>query len=153
MKAIANVLSENQVLKGLSPKSLDILSVCAGNVTFQENQLIFKPGEEADCFYILRSGEVGLVVPYEHGAIEVQKLHKADILGWSWMLPPYTWVMQARALSRVDAVKVDAKRLRTLFETDKEFEREVLKCLMPVVIQRLNALQFQLVDVYKAKAE
>ncbi len=153
MKAIATVLSECQVLKGMSPESLEILSECSGNVSFPEDQMIFAPGQEADCFYILRSGEVVLVVPWEHGAIDVQKLYKGDILGWSWMLPPFKWVMQARALTRVEAVKVDAKRLRGIFGTHPDFERELLKRLMPVVIQRLNALQFQLVDVYKAKAE
>jgi CRP/FNR family transcriptional regulator, cyclic AMP receptor protein len=153
MKAIATILTECRALQGLPKESLEILSDCAGNISFAEDQSIFAPGEEADCFYILRSGEVALVVPYEHGAIEVQKLYKGDILGWSWMLPPYKWVMRARALTRVEAVRVDARRLRGLFSTHPDFEREVLKCLMPIVVQRLNALQFQLVDVYKAKAE
>ena len=153
MKAIATVLNDNPVLKGMSPGSLGILGDCAGNVSFEEGQMIFGPGEPADSFYILRSGEVGLVVPYEHGAIEVQKLFKGDLLGWSWLLPPYRWVLKARALTHVDAIRVDAKRLRGVFSTHPEFEHEVLKCLMPVVIQRLNALQLQLVDVYKAQAE
>jgi len=153
MKAIVAVLAECQALKGLSEKNIEILAGCASNISFTENQLIFAPGESADGFYILRSGEVGIVLPYEHGAISVQKLHKGDILGWSWMIPPYQWVLQARALSKVEAVKVDAKRLRLLFQEQPEFEREVLKHLMMVVVQRLNALQFQLVDVYKAKEE
>src|SRR5581483_955993 len=141
MKAISTVLSECQALKSLPPECLEILSDCSSNVSFTEGQLIFTSQQEADSFYILRSGEVGLVVPYEHGAIEVQKLYKGDILGWSWLLPPYKWVLKARALTRVEAVKIDAKRLRGLFGTHPEFEREVLKHLMPIVIQRLNALQ------------
>lgn len=153
MKAIATVLHDNPVLKGMSDESLEILGDCARNVSLDEGQLIFGPGEDADSFFILRSGEVGLVVPYEHGSIEVQKLYKGDILGWSWMLPPYRWVLQARALTHVDAIRIDAKRLRGLFSTHPEFEHEVLKVLMPIIIQRLNALQFQLVDVYKAQAE
>ncbi|HVZ81445.1 MAG TPA: cyclic nucleotide-binding domain-containing protein [bacterium] len=153
MKAIATVLNDNPVLKGMTPRSLEILGDCARNVSYEEGQVLFGPGEEADSFHILRAGEVGLVVPYEHGAIEVQKLYQGDLLGWSWMLPPYRWVLKARALTHVDAVKVDAKRLRGLFTTHPAFEHEVLKHLMPIVIQRLNALQLQLVDVYKAQAE
>ena len=153
MKTITTVLTECQFLKGLPPESLEIFNGCSTNCSFTEHQLIFATGQQADYFYILRSGEVGLVVPWEHGAIEVQKLQKGDILGWSWMLPPYKWVMQARALSKVDAVKVDAKRLREIFASRSDFEGDVLKRLMPMVIQRLNALQFQLVDVYKAKTE
>src|SRR5581483_10393027 len=98
MKAIANVLSGSPILQGMSTGSLEILEECAKNASFEEGQLLFGPGQAADEFYILRSGEVGLVVPYEHGSIEVQKLHKGEILGWSWMLPPYRWVLQARAL-------------------------------------------------------
>lgn len=153
MKTIANVLNDTPVLKGMTPRSLEILGDCAGNAFFEEDEVLFSPGEPADQFYILRSGQVGLVVPYEHGSIEVEKIQKGELVGWSWMLPPYRWVLKAIALTPVEAVRIDAKRLRASISLRPDFEHEVLKTLMPVVLQRLSALQFQLVDAYRAQAE
>ncbi len=153
MKAIASVLAENADLAGLGAEYLNLLADCSKNVQLEENQLLLDPGQEADCFYVLRSGEVVLDVPYEHGAITVQKLTGGDLLGWSWILPESRVQFRARALTRVQAVQVDARCVRGKFELNPEFERAFLKRLLPVAVKRLNATQMQLVEAYRAAQE
>jgi CRP/FNR family cyclic AMP-dependent transcriptional regulator len=153
MKAIASVLAENADLAGLGREYLNLLADCAKNIDLEENQLLLDPGQEANSFFVLRTGEVVLDVPYEHGAITVQKLSGGDLLGWSWILPGSRLQFRARALTRGQAVQVDAKCVRGKFASNPEFERAFLKQLMPVAVKRLNATQMQLVEAYRAAQE
>ena len=153
MKAIAEILAQNEVLKGLPEEHLALLSDCARNVVFESGNDLLTPGQEADRFFILRSGTVVLDLPYEHGAIAIQHLKGGDFLGWSWLLPNPKWLFRARALEKVHAVEVDAKCVRKKFESDSAFELRLLKRLLPLSVKRLNATQEQLLEAYKAREE
>ena len=39
-------------------------------------------------------------------------LHDEDVLGWSWLFPPYRWHLDARALAPVRALGFDGACLR-----------------------------------------
>ncbi len=86
----------------------------------------------------------------EHKPIIVDTLEVGDVLGWSWLLPPFHWKFNAHARAGVRAIALDGKCLRAKCEENHDLGYEVLKRLVPFIERRLEATRFQLLDVYRA---
>ena len=77
-----------------------------------------------------------------------RRLGEGDIVGLTWLLPPYRWGYDARATELVRAIALDAKCLRDKCEVDHDLGYALLKRFLPVLVQRLQAMRLQLLDVY-----
>lgn len=143
------LLAEQPFFRGMAAEYLRLFAGCASNVRFEEGAYLFREGEPADCFYLIRHGQVALElhVP-EKGKVVVQTLGEGDVVGWSWIVPPYRWAFDARALGLVRAVSFDAACLRRKAEEDPALGYELLKRLVPVIVERLQATRLQLLDLY-----
>lgn len=149
MQTLESILAEHPFLKGLDPHHLQLIAGCASNVRFDAGRLIFREGEEADQFYIIRRGKVALEVFVPgRGSITIQTIGEGDVLGWSWLFPPYHWHFDARALELTRAIAFDGKCLRTKCEDDHDLGYELVKRFTHIVMQRLQATRLQLLDVY-----
>ncbi len=71
-----------------------------------------------------------------------------DILGWSWLFPPYRWSVEARAVQQVRAIKLDGECLRGKCELDPAMGYELMKRFSQIMLQRLEAARLQLLDIY-----
>lgn len=90
METLEPILAEHPFLKGMTPEQLQLLVGCASNVRFDPGKYIFREGEEANQFYIVRQGKVALeIVTPQRGSIIIDTLADDEVLGWSWLLPPY----------------------------------------------------------------
>lgn len=143
------VLAEHPFFKGLSPEHLARLVAVAKPVHIEANRFIARQGGSADCFLILHHGDVALElhVPGK-GARIIQTVHAGEVLGWSWLFPPYKWTFDARALNTVEAVCLEAVKLREETERDHEFGYQMLTRFSEVFVERLEATRLQLLDVY-----
>jgi CRP-like cAMP-binding protein len=149
METLEPVLAEHPFLKGLDPKHLHLIVGCASNVRFNAGEFIFREGEEANEFYILRHGKVALeVFSPERGPIIIDTLVEGEVLGWSWLIPPYIWHFDARAVELTRAIALDGKCLRTKCEEDHDLGYELLKRFAHIIEQRLQATRLRLLDVY-----
>jgi len=114
-----------------------------------EFSYIFREGEEANEFYIIRDGKVSLeIVSPGKEPIIIQTLESGEVLGWSWLVPPYYWHFDARAVEPTRVVAFDARCLRNKCEEDPKLGYELLKRLVPIIEQRLQATRIQLLDLY-----
>jgi CRP/FNR family cyclic AMP-dependent transcriptional regulator len=149
IRTIEELLVESRVLSDLAPEHLDTIAGCATMAGFEEGDYIFREGGDADIFYVLRSGTVALetYVP-GRGPARLASLHSGDILGWSWLYPPYRWHLDARALEPVRAVAFDGACLRNKAAADHDLGYELMRRFAEVVISRLQATRMQLLDVY-----
>ncbi len=77
-----------------------------------------------------------------------QTVAEGDVLGWSWLFPPYRWVFDAQALELTRALVFDGTCLRGKCEDDHNLGYELMKRFAHVVVQRLQATRLQLLDVY-----
>jgi len=146
---LVQILSENAFFIGMRPDHIQLLAGCASSTHFDPNQFILRQGEEADKCYLIQYGKVSLeVYGPERGAIEVQTLGEGDILGWSWLVPPHQWRLDARALKITRAIVLDGKRMREECERDHELGYELMKRFNRVMAENLEALRFQLINVY-----
>jgi CRP/FNR family transcriptional regulator, cyclic AMP receptor protein len=152
MDTLEPLLSKHPFFEGLDSNYLKTLTGCASNVHFPSGQMIFKEGEEANHFFLIREGRVAIEVFVEaRGPVTIQTLSAGEILGWSWLVPPYYWRFDARAVDEVRALALDGRCLREKCETDPRLGFELLKRFALVITRRLEATRIQLLDVYGHK--
>lgn len=145
------ILAAHPFFKDLNPRYLQLVVGCASNVRFEAGRFIFHEGDEANQFYLLRHGSVSLEVSIpERGALIIQTLSEGDVLGWSWLFPPYRWAFDARAMTLTRAIALDGACLRKKCEEDHELGYELLKRFAHIIMERLQATRLQLLDVYGA---
>ena len=149
METLEPILAQHSFFEGLDADYLKVLVGCASNVRFEQGAYLFRTGEEASQFYLLRQGRIALeIYAPQRPPIVVQTLEAGDILGWSWLIPPYRWRFDARAVDATRAIGLDGKCLRTKCEENHDLGYELLKRFVHITTQRLEATRLQLLDVY-----
>lgn len=152
METLERVIAQHPFFADLDPQYIALVTGCASNVRFTPGTYIFKEGQEANQFYLLRAGKIALetLMP-TNGAIRVETLEEGDVLGWSWLVPPYVCNFHARALQETRAIALDGKCLRGKCEENHDLGYEFLKRFAQIMVRRLHATRFQLLDVYAAR--
>ncbi len=148
METLEPILREHPFFKGLEPSHLALIVGCAANVVFRAGEVIFRDGEEANLFYLIRHGRLALELASERGPFTMLTVGDGEILGWSWIIPPYHWHFSARAVEDTRAITLDGKCLRAKCEEDHHLGYELLKRFAHILEDRLRATQLQLLDVY-----
>jgi CRP/FNR family transcriptional regulator, cyclic AMP receptor protein len=147
------ILKEHSFFAGLRPEHMALVVGCASNVKFEAGSFIFREGEEANQFYIVREGRVAIeMVASRRRGITIETLGRDDVLGWSWLVSPYKWHFNARVVDATRAIALDAKCLREKCLQDHELGYELLSRVLHVIEQRLQATRMQLLDVYSAQS-
>jgi CRP-like cAMP-binding protein len=147
--AIRSYLGRLPFLDGLSSEHLDKLASFAYATRYNAQQRLFKSDTSADNFYIVREGKVGVEIPAIAGEpLRIQSLGKDGVLGWSWLVPPYRWLFDARALTPADIISVDGVRLREHCEVDNVLGYQLLKRFAGLMAERLNASRLTAIKHY-----
>jgi CRP/FNR family transcriptional regulator, cyclic AMP receptor protein len=149
MRTIDALLAEIPAFEGLPAEQLELIAGCAGNRVFAAGEQLMREAEPAGDFYVIRSGDVALetYVP-QRGALTIETLHDGDLLGWSWLVPPYRTMFDARALGQTRTVSFDGACLRGKCEEDHELGYELLTRFTAVIVERLQATRLRLLDLY-----
>jgi CRP-like cAMP-binding protein len=149
MQTIDDVLRDAPLFHGMAAEELEVLAGCASNVRFAEGEVVFREGDEADTFYLIRHGTIALetFVP-TRGPVTIETAGPGEVVGWSWLFPPYRWHFDARALSLVRATAFDGACLRGKCEADPALGFELTKRMAQVMIERLKWTRIRLLDVY-----
>jgi CRP-like cAMP-binding protein len=149
MRALDTVLADVPLLSGMSADELALLAGCASNVRFDAGDMLFREGDQADTFYVVRHGSVALetFVP-ARGGMTIETIEAGEVIGWSWLFPPYRWHFDARALSQVRATAIDGACLRGKCEDDPALGYDLMKRFAQVLIERLQWTRLRLLDVY-----
>ncbi|MGC9953078.1 MAG: cyclic nucleotide-binding domain-containing protein [Rhizomicrobium sp.] len=148
MEGLERIVREHPFFSGMKEEFLELISGCAKNVRFEAGQYVFHEGQPADQFYLLRSGRVAIQISAPERTLTVQTVGEDEIVGASWLVPPYRWGFDAKALELSRAIAMDAACLRGKCEGDHDLGYEMMKRFMPVLIQRLHATRLQILDVY-----
>ncbi|MCX7018799.1 MAG: cyclic nucleotide-binding domain-containing protein [bacterium] len=149
MEILKLAIAEHPFGKNLEPRFLKMLAGGAAHVSFKQDQHIFREGEECDFTFLINSGSVAVdIYSPTKGAITIQTLSDGEVLGWSWLVPPFRKHFDARALEVVHAISIKGQYLRDLCEQDHDFGYELLKRFIGVVANRLQKTRLQLIDIY-----
>lgn len=144
-QSIENFIYQHPFLKGMTQHQLKMLADCAMQTHFAPNEVVFKTGDPANRFYLIQRGSVALESPAKgHENKLIQTIGAGDVLGWSWLFPPYLWQFDARSLEATDAVFVYGTRLREECESDHDLGFELFKRMAEVMLKRLQATRHHL---------
>lgn len=141
-------LSRLPFLHGMDWRHLEAMAACALPARFEENETLFNAGETANRFYILLSGRIVLETDGPSGRpVEIQVIEAGDVVGWSWLFPPYQWRFSARTLGPVEAVFFAGPQLREVADADPAFCCALWKRMSGVMLSRLQATRARLASM------
>jgi len=150
---IAARVALHPFLVGMNRADLALLTDCAIPVHFKSGQIVLREGEFANRFYLIESGRVGLESGKSFGdPVVIEAIGPGDLLGWSWMLPPYVWHFSARAVEPTEAIFFYGTILREYCERDHSLGYELFKRMSPIMLRRLQAAREKMLLLHAGKA-
>jgi CRP-like cAMP-binding protein len=147
-RALEQTISSHPFVAGLKPEHLQVLGDNAMMMRYEPGEIIFRDGDPANRFYLICRGRVALESRQgESEPVVIQQIGPGDVLGWSWLFPPYYWHFDARAVEPTEAIFFYGTRLRQKCEEDHELGYQLMKRTASAVIQRLQATRKRLLAV------
>lgn len=144
---IESFLARQDFFSGLDADSVAFLAECATRRQVEAGDTLFRHGEDARRFFLLCSGRISVEIPAIEGPrLEVQSLGAGEVLGWSWLIPPYKWSFQARALEASEVIELDGERVRARCEQEPSFGYEMMKRFSALMSERLEAARQRMMD-------
>ena len=140
-------LSAHEFFSEFSDDDLKFLCVCSSTREIEKGKILFRQGEHADKFYVVRNGRISLQMPAIMGpALEIQTLGKDQVLGWSWLISPYKWNFQAKAEEDSELLQFDGAEILARCEQEPKFGYELLKKFAALMSECLNAARLKMMD-------
>jgi CRP/FNR family cyclic AMP-dependent transcriptional regulator len=142
----AAALAAHPFLHGMSRDQLGELAEAACDVRFPARHRLFEDGGNATRFWLIQAGQVSLDVhiPGE-GPVVIETVGLGELLGWSWLFPPYKWAFGAVAVTPVAAFEFDAPTVRERCAADPRLGYELSQRISRVLTQRLLATRIRLI--------
>lgn len=149
METLERILGEHPFFVDLDEGFRQLACGCAKNVRFEAGQYIFHEGDAADQLYLVRQGRVALQISAPgRGSATFLTLGGGEVFGVTWLVPPYRWTYDAKAIELTRAISIDAACLRNKCEADHDLGYEMMKRLTAVLIDRLHSTRIQMLDIY-----
>jgi CRP-like cAMP-binding protein len=148
MPPLAEAIAAHRFAADMQPEHLQKLLDVAMYKQFERDQIVFREGEPANRFYLICHGKIALESrTNDKSGPVVQFVGEGEVLGWSWLFPPYYWHFDARAVEPTSAIFFYGTRLRKESEEDPAFGYELMKRVAAVVIRRLQIVRVQLLQL------
>lgn len=148
MKSLKQRIISHPFFQSMSPRHLEIMCECAREATFKTGETLFREGEPAGEFYLIEDGIVTLEAHKSMGHItNIQTLGAGEMVGWSWLFPPFTWHFQARVAEPTTVIVFNGGHLLAAAERDPKFGYDLMKRVSQVVIHRLQATRDRLKEL------
>ncbi len=143
------VLGALPFLEGFPREFVEALTPLAHERSYEVDTTIVREGAPADAFFLLVSGKVALeVVAHDRPRRTIETIGPGEVLGWSWLVPPYRWRLDARAVKPTRLVAIEGAGLRALLDRQPAEGYRFLLRLLPVVAERLENTRVQLLDLH-----
>ena len=120
----------------------------AKDLVFDKGQFIFHEGDDANAFYLITHGRVSLELSTAHkGRIIIQTLGKDEVLGISWLFPPFKWHFDAKALELTRVIELNADLVIKRCDEDNRLGYHLMKKFAGVIMRCLQAVRLQLLEI------
>ena len=148
--SIRDLLDQQPVLEGLEPDDIDLMAGCSRNAVFEAGSFLAREDEAANQFFVVREGKVALELHAPTGPLIIETIGAGELVGWSWLFPPYRWAYDIEAIERTRVIVIESACLRDKCDADAAFGYRVMKRFAHVVVDRLQAARLRLLDLYGA---
>ncbi|WP_413207520.1 Crp/Fnr family transcriptional regulator [Rhodospirillum sp. A1_3_36] len=137
-------LNKHPFLRDFSADLIEVIERASTLQTFAAGDTLITEGRAANQFFLLTDGSVAVSAGQGRGEKRVlEMLREGDVLGWSWMIDPYVWTFEGRAISPVRAIAIDAGELRDAMATNHALAHALLGRMLPVMAARLRAARLE----------
>jgi CRP/FNR family transcriptional regulator, cyclic AMP receptor protein len=148
-QSLASLLEKHPLLEGMEPEHLEFLAGCSSNHRIEPGDSLVREGEEAGHTYLIRTGRMALELHLPgQGTRRLQTVEPGEMMGWSWLFPPYRWHFDAVALEPTMVLALDGACLRKKLDADHSLGYAFLLRLVFSMHQKLERTRLQLLDVY-----
>jgi len=104
MHSLEDLISESPTFRGLHAGQIALIAGCGANEQFAAGSMLFREGDPADRFYLIREGTVALQVQAPgQGELVIETLHRGEVVGFSWLFHPHRWQFDAHAKRRISS--------------------------------------------------
>ena len=153
MRTLEDLMAESPMFAGLDPRLIALVAGCGRTARAAEGRYLFRQGDDAERFFLIRQGIVALEIDVPGGdPVVVETLHAGEVAGWSWLFAPYRWQFDGRAATDCALIAFDGVCLRGKGEADHELGFQLMRRFAGAVVDRLQHTRLQLLDVYARPA-
>jgi CRP-like cAMP-binding protein len=141
-------LAAHPFLHGLPEAHVRLLAAHVKPIRLPDRHRLFEEGGTADRFWLVQAGQIALdtFVPGD-GRVIIQHVGRGDVVGLSWLHPPYRWGFGAVTSQPLQALEFDAKGVREECAGDPAFGYEITSRFLRVTLHRLQTTRSRLLDV------
>lgn len=120
------------------------LAACGSVVSWPESARLLREGSPVDRFWLLNSGAVQLDFHIPgRGDLPFETLGDGDVVGWSWVIPPYRSTVGALVVEPCEAIEMHADAVRELIGQDPRLGVELTTRMLVLAEQRLRTARQQ----------
>lgn len=149
---IVAAISDNFIFSSLEPEELEFLASTASEETMDSGHVVFHHGERAREFFLILDGEVSVEIPAIEGpTLFLQHLQSGQVLGWSWLIPPYQWSFMARSEKPSRVLRFDGAKVLERCEADPRFGYHLLKAFSALMSERLGNARRRIMKEWQAR--
>jgi CRP-like cAMP-binding protein len=149
MENLERFLEQHRFFGGMKDEHIKLLAGCAKNVKYDAGEPLFREGDEANSFFVVREGRVALNLSAPGmETVTLQTCGEGEVVGWSWLIGPHRWRYTGRASRPVRALEMDGACMRAKCDENHELGYELLQRFSKVLADRLESTRLQLIDVY-----
>ena len=142
-----DLIKNHPFFTGMLPKHVDLIVEGADQADYETDHIIFREGEPANQFFLIESGSVALEAGAEgKRSAAIQMVGDGELLGWSWLFPPFTWHFRARAVQPTRAIVLNGGHLLVLCEENHDLGFDVMRRIAQIVISRMEATSKKLLE-------
>ena len=149
VRSIAEYLGAHPFFAGLDAASIAELAGCARNEHVRAGGYLFREGGTAEHFYVVMHGRIALELTSPGtGALVLESAGDGEVLDWPWLIPPYEWLYDARAVEPTSVVSLESACLRGKCDADPRLGYQFVQRVAQVMSGRLLAARIRLLDLY-----
>ncbi|HVB43361.1 MAG TPA: Crp/Fnr family transcriptional regulator [Streptosporangiaceae bacterium] len=147
-------LGEHAFLRGLPAEYIARLAQVAAAVSVPAGHRFFEEGGRAVQIWLIRTGRVALDLHVRgREPLIVETVGGGQVVGLSWVCPPYEWQYGAQALAPTTAITLDTTAVLSYCDQDPVLGYQLIRRLMTVAADRLHASRIRLLDLYAAPSQ
>jgi len=149
MQSLEALLGEASALRSLPAAHRATMVGCARLRVFEAGAMLLTESGPAEEFFLIRRGRVAIetAVP-ARGAMTLETLGDGELVGSSWLVPPYRSAFGARAVDVAHVIAFDGACLRDKCESDPALGYDLLKVVATTFVRRLEDTRMRLLDLY-----
>jgi CRP-like cAMP-binding protein len=138
-------LKEHPVFQRLSEVYLHQIAEHMRVIRLDAGVTLFQEDESAQHFYIVMEGTVDLYSDLDGDNEQwVQMIDVGEVIGWSWLVPPYRWAFSAKTRDGALLMEFDADAIRELCDRDPAFGYGTMKQICTLMLGRLHTVRNQM---------